>query len=132
MSRRFGRRAFLGGASVILGLPFLPSLEDRAGGVRSAAAATASPKRFLLYYVPNGVYLPAWTPTMPGPNYVASPILTPLAPVRDDVLVLGGIQNYPGVPPTTNGAHAGGSGALLTCMKYMKNNVINQVKSVDQ
>ena len=132
MSRRFGRRAFLGGASVILGLPFLPSLEDRAGGVRSAAAATASPKRFLLYYVPNGVYLPAWNPTTTGPNYVASPILTPLAPVRDDVLVLGGIQNYPGVPPTTNGAHAGGSGALLTCMKYMKNNVINQVKSIDQ
>src|SRR5882757_7779141 len=131
MNRRVGRRAFLGGASVMLGLPFLPSLGYRRG-MRSAAAATGSPKRFLLYYVPNGVYLPDWTPKTTGPSYVASPTLMPLAPVREDVLVVSGLQNFPGVPPTVGGAHAGGSGALLTCTKYLKNNVINQAKSLDQ
>jgi hypothetical protein len=100
--------------------------------VRSAAAATASPKRFLLYYFPNGVNISQWTPPTTGPNYTLSPTLAPLAPIKDDVLVVSGLQNYPGVPPTVIGAHAGGSAALLTCMKYMKNNVINQMRSLDQ
>src|SRR5882672_11927135 len=113
MSHRVGRRALLGGAAVTIGLPFLPSLAPRAG-VRDAAAATVAPKRFLVYYVPNGTYQPAWTPKTTGTNYELSPTLAGLAPVRDDILVLSGLTNTPGVPPTTGGAHAEGSGALLT------------------
>src|SRR5260221_5090242 len=131
MNRDFGRRALLGGAAVTLGLPFLPSLVRRAS-VRDAAAATAAPKRFLVYYVPNGTYQPAWTPKTTGPNYELSPILAGLAPVRDDILVLSGLTNTPGVPPTTGGAHVEGQGALLTCRQYMKDNKINLGKSVDQ
>jgi hypothetical protein len=129
---RIGRRAFLGGAAVSLGLPFLPSLEKPAGGVRMAKAAVTAPKRFLVYFFPNGVYAKDWTPTGAGPNYTLSPTLAGLAPVRDDVLVLTGLTNRPGVPPTTGGAHAGGQAALLTCRQYMKDNVINLGKSVDQ
>jgi len=121
----------LGGAAVTLGLPFLPSLLPRTGA-RDAAAATVAPKRFLVYYVPNGTYQPAWTPKTTGTNYELSPILAGLAPVRDDVLVLSGLTNTPGVPPTTGGAHAEGCGALLTCRQYMKDNKINLGKSVDQ
>jgi hypothetical protein len=111
MNSPVGRRAFLGGAAVMLGLPFLPSLSHRRG-VREAAAQSLSPKRFVVYYVPNGVYQKSWTPKGTGPTYTYSPILQGLAPVRDDVLVLSGLTNTPGVPPTTGGAHAEGSGAL--------------------
>jgi len=82
--------------------------------------------------VPNGVNVSQWTPTTTGPNYALTPTLAALAPIKSDVLVLSGIQNYPGVPPTPIGAHAGGSAALLTCTKYMKNNIINQIRSLDQ
>lgn len=132
MHRRIGRRALLGGAAVTLGLPFLPSLDRPIGGVRHAAAAGTAPKRFLVYYIPNGVYLLDWTPKGTGPGYTLSPTLAGIAPIRDDVLVLSGLTNRPGVPPTTGGAHAGGSGALLTCRQYQKDNVINLGKSVDQ
>src|SRR5438067_979905 len=132
MHRRIGRRALLGGAAVSLGLPFLPSLDKPVSGVRMAAAATAPPKRFLVYYIPNGVYAKDWKPTGTGPGYTFSPTLMGLAPVRDDVLVLTGLTNRPGVPPTTGGAHANGNGALLTCRQYKKDNVINLGKSVDQ
>jgi hypothetical protein len=125
------RRAFLGGAAVMLGLPFLPSMLHRRG-VREAAAQTLSPKRFVVYYVPNGVYQKSWTPKGTGPAYTYSPILQGLAPVHDDVLVVSGLSNTPGVPPTTGGAHAEGSGALLTCRQYQKDNVINLTKSIDQ
>jgi len=115
----------------MLGLPFLPSLLHRRG-VREAAAQTLSPKRFVVYYVPNGVYQKSWTPKGMGPTYTYSPILQGFVFVRDDVLVLSGLTNTPGVPPTTGGAHAEGSGALLTCRQYQKDNVINLGKSVDQ
>ncbi|HWZ88505.1 MAG TPA: DUF1552 domain-containing protein, partial [Polyangiaceae bacterium] len=133
MNRRVGRRAFLGGTAVALGLPFLPSLGHRMGGVRSAAAANpVAPKRFLVYYVPNGVYAADWTPKTTGTDYALSSSLAGIAPVRDDILVLSGLTNRPGVPPTTGGAHAEGSGALLTCRQYQKDNQINLGKSVDQ
>jgi hypothetical protein len=125
------RRAWLAGAAVTLGLPFLPSLLPRSS-VRKASAATAAPKRFVVYYVPNGCYQPAWTPKTTGSNYELSPILAGLAPVRDDVLVVSGLTNTPGVPPTTGGAHAEGLGALLTCQQYMKDNKINLGQSIDQ
>jgi hypothetical protein len=96
MNRRIGRRAFLGGAAVALGLPFLPSLMQR-DAVRGASAATTGPKRFLIYYIPNGVYALDWTPKTTGPNYTFSPTLAGLAPVRDDILVLSGLTNAPGV-----------------------------------
>jgi hypothetical protein len=130
MNPRIGRRAWLGGAAVALGLPFLPSLVRRTG--REAAAATNAPKRFLVYYVPNGCYQPSWTPKTTGTDYDLSPILAGLAPVKDDVLVLSGLTNTVGVPPTTGGAHVEGSGALLTCQQYMKDNKINLGKSIDQ
>jgi hypothetical protein len=129
---RIGRRALLGGAAVTVALPFLPSLEKPTSGVRLAKAAATAPKRFLVYYIPNGVYAQAWTPTATGTDYPLSETLMPLAPVKDDVLLLTGLTNRPGVPPTTGGAHAEGSGAMLTCRQYMKDNVINLGKSVDQ
>src|SRR5439155_8336796 len=62
MQRKIGRRGLLGGAAVTLALPFMPSLDRPMGGVRLAAAAAAPPKRFLVYFFPNGVYAKDWTP----------------------------------------------------------------------
>ena len=46
------------------------------------------PVRLAWLYVPNGVVLPRWRPQQAGPLSELPPILAPLAPVKDRVLVL--------------------------------------------
>ena len=46
-------------------------------------------------YVPNGVHMPGWTPAAQGPGLELPPILEPLRPVKDDLLVLSGLTLNP-------------------------------------
>jgi len=115
------RRAFLGGAAVALALPYLESLAPGArwlGRVHAQGMAEA-PKRFLAYYVPNGMVMNAWTPSAEGAGYALSPILTPLAALQDQFLVLSGLANAP-ARPDGPGDHASGTGAFLTCAHPFK------------
>ena len=53
-SWHFGRRTFLRGAGVTLGLPFLNAM----AGVSESKALAALPKRAAFIFFPNGVSLP--------------------------------------------------------------------------
>lgn len=109
MKRRdFTRRLFLGGAGAVIGLPMFESIMGKA-----AYADDSFPARLVCYYVPNGMHMPAWTPSQTGSNFDLSPILQPLAPVRDQILVLGGLANTP-AQPDGPGDHAGGTSGFLT------------------
>ena len=85
------RRAFLEGMGTVLALPALEAMVPR-----TARAQPSAPRRFLAYYVPNGMHMPAWTPAAQGADYALSPILQPLAPVKDEILVLSGLANLSG------------------------------------
>jgi len=125
VSRRPSRRLFLGGAAATVALPFLPSL---------AHAQGAPPVRLLFWFVPNGIHMPAWTPTEFGEQFALPPILAPLAPVRHQVQVLTGLTNWPAHAPGVAGDHARGTGSFLTCMPVLKTDgadIVNGV-SVDQ
>ena len=102
------RRLFLEGLGTVLALPALAALAPK-----RARATPAPPKRFLAFFVPNGMHMPAWTPKSDGAGFPLSPILQPLEPVKDDVLVLTGLQNraagWPGVGP-----HGAATAAFLT------------------
>ena len=64
--------------------------------------------RFLAFYVPNGMAMEYWSPKSEGAAFELSPILEPLAPFRNQMLVLSGIHaNWVAI-------HAGASGAFLT------------------
>lgn len=78
------RRNFLRGAGAALGLPFLPSL---ARGVEPKP-----PVRMALMYFPNGVWEKHWVPKQVGYQFELPFSLEPLAPVKDDVLVLSGLD----------------------------------------
>jgi len=108
------RRRFLGGAASLLALPWLSSLAPR-----TASARVASPKRFVAFYVPNGMHMPAWTPKSVGADYALSAILSPLAPVKQKVLVLSGLANAP-AHPDGPGDHAAGTAGFLTCRHVVK------------
>lgn len=123
--RGLSRRAFLGGSGALIALPLFPSLLTR-----GAKAAPPPPKRLLFYFVPNGIHMPAWTPKTAGADYELTPILQPLAAVKDQVLVISGLSNKPGLPEGA-GDHASGTSAFLTCTHARKSDVALGV-SVDQ
>lgn len=85
--RPLDRRALLRGAGAALALPLLESM---APPLRSAPPR---PRRLVCLFCPNGMLPSAWRPAAPGPDYVLTPTLEPIAPVRERVLVLGNLWN---------------------------------------
>ncbi len=100
------RRTILRGLGATLALPLLDAM--------TPAMALASQRakkpvhRFLAFYVPNGMAMEYWSPKGEGRAFELSPILQPLEPFRNQMLVLSGIHaNWVAI-------HAGASGAFLT------------------
>src|SRR5262245_7588 len=83
------RRAFLRGMGATLALPFLDAM------VPAMTARAAGAPRFAAIYVGNGANMNDWTPTSEGANFAFSPILRPLEPFRDRMVVLTGLDNFP-------------------------------------
>jgi hypothetical protein len=133
--RHLGRRAFLGGSAVAVSLPWLESLAPKR--MRSAQAGPGDvARRLITFYVPNGMFMPNFTPIATGPDYPVPPILAPLDEIQyqliPNVLVLSGLDNAPAQPEGA-GAHAAGTGAFLTChhVKKSESDIENAV-SMDQ
>jgi hypothetical protein len=99
------RRTILRGMGATLALPFLDAMLPPFT-VRGRAAQPVH--RFQTFYVPNGMAMDYWTPKGEGAAFELSPILEPLAPFRDQMLVLSGIK------ASWNYIHAGASGSFLT------------------
>src|SRR5260370_24845154 len=84
------RRLFLRGLGATLALPLLDSM------VPALAAATVkAPRRLAVVYAPNGIIMDRWTPAAEGALFAWTPVLEPLAPVRDQVLVLSVLCDTP-------------------------------------
>src|SRR5882757_7923208 len=79
------RRTFLRGAGAALALPVLDAMTP------ALAADKARPIRMAFMEVPNGIMMDKWTPPAEG-DLQLSPVLEPLAPFRDRMLVLGGLD----------------------------------------
>jgi hypothetical protein len=84
------RRTLLRAAGVSVGLPWLEAIDDRAA---RGAAALQPPVRFVTFFQPNGVFPAAWDVSGVGCDYTFSPILEPLAGIRDELLILSGIDS---------------------------------------
>lgn len=106
---RLSRRTFLRGTGAAIALPFLEAMWPRSARAQAAASA----RRFIAWFVPNGIHMADWTPANTGANYTLSPTLAPLAPIRDEVLVLTGLANRP-AQVNVAGDHARGTGSFLT------------------
>jgi len=107
------RRTLLRGLGVSLALPWL---EAMAPLVRLAGAAESkNPVRLAWLYVPNGIHMQEWTPQTAGPGIAFSPILKPLEPVADDLLVLTGLTADKARPHGDGGGdHARAMASFLT------------------
>ncbi len=66
-------------------------------------------------YVPNGAHMPDWTPKTEGAGFELPAILQPMAPFRDDLLILSELTCDKGRPHGDGGGdHARASSAFLT------------------
>ena len=119
--RTLTRRAFLRGlGGVAVALPILGHglgrdlLAAEAGG---ATTAGGFPKRFIYFYHPNGTMQDVFWPT-PGAgerDFGLSPILAPLEPFRQKLLVMKGLEMTSGASDAgPGGPHQRGMGTLLT------------------
>jgi hypothetical protein len=106
LSKSLPRRTVLRGIGTTVALPFLEAMLPPF--TRRASAAVKPPHRFQAFYTPNGMAMEYWTPKGEGAAFEWSPILAPLAPFKDQVLVLSGIK------ANWNYIHAGASGSFLT------------------
>ena len=112
---RLSRRTFLRGAGAAVALPFLEAMWPASARAQAAASA----RRFLAWYVPNGIHMADWTPADTGANYALPSILAPLAPIRSEVLVLTGLANN-AARVNVAGDHARGTGSFLTARTVKK------------
>ncbi|HVJ16710.1 MAG TPA: DUF1552 domain-containing protein [Polyangiaceae bacterium] len=128
ISKRYGRRAFLGGGSVLISLPFLETFAPR----KALGQAGSAPKRFLGYLYPNGMVMDDWRPVGTGTDFTFGPSMGAsgrvfndgrvpypveqdgpgLEMVKNQLLILSGLQNTQ--QEEGPGDHAGGIGSLLT------------------
>ena len=82
------RRAFLRGIGATRGAA---ALRWHGPGVRVATRTSIA--RLSIVFAPNGMNMDTWTPAADGAALQLSPTLEPLAPFRDRLLVLSGLDN---------------------------------------
>src|SRR6266567_178084 len=116
------RRTVLRGMGATMALPFLDAMIPAFSP--QARAATKPVNRFQAFYTPNGMAMEYWSPKGEGSAFELSPILEPLAPFRDQMLVLSGIK------ANWNYIHAGASGSFLTGTTHGGRNEVEIVADV--
>ena len=124
------RRTFLRGVGAAIALPWLDAMRP------ALSAATISPQRLGFFYVPNGMYLPNFHPAgNGGTSFELTPVLTPLASVREHVVVVSGLSNMPVLANDQGGGvhtrnHAGWLSGVLP--KRTEGANITSAKTTDQ
>lgn len=108
------RRTFLRGVGAALALPVLDAMVPALSA--ASKLSVSSPTRLSFVYVPNGMIMDKWMPAIPGAAYELTPVLQPLAPFRDRMLVLSGLAHNNGVAWEGEGAgdHSRSSAVWLT------------------
>jgi len=110
------RRTLLRGMGVSLGLPLLEAMTPRR--VLGKSPASSPPLRLAFIYVPGGVNVDQWTPDGEGRDYRPRFTLEALAPVREHVTVLSGLDGRAG--------ETGANGHPLGCAPWLSTAPLNE------
>ncbi len=128
---RLSRRQLLASTGAGLALaPFVPLL--------ARGADPLAPKRLLFLYSSNGTVYERWKPSMAADGLLLSDVLQPLAPYRDKLLVVGGLEYKAELEKGVKGhSHEGGIICSLTGTPSVKvgnnpDDVLASGPSVDQ
>ena len=118
MSHHFpiSRRTVLRGVGATLALPMLEAMQPLRVLARELDTARP-PLRLIFVFVPGGVNLDEWTPRGEGKDYEFSSTLQVLSPVREDVLVLSGLDSRL--------SETGANGHPLGCAPWLSSAPLN-------
>ena len=128
--KALSRRTVLKTLGAAVPLPLLDAMVPALTALQHTAAVP--PLRFGAVYVPNGVIPGKWFPTTEGAAFDFSPPLQPLAPFRDRLLVVSGLDSVPPPPPGERqyNNHADASTRFLTDVTPSRN--LRAGVSIDQ
>lgn len=108
--KSLSRRSVLRGAGVAVALPFLDAMVP--AFLPQAKAAALPSMRFGVVYVPNGAIMQQWTPKTVGKGFELTPILKPLEPFKDRLVIVNNLtRSHPG---SVIGDHAVSAAGFLT------------------
>lgn len=118
------RQVLRGAGGIAISLPFLESLDARAGGAGGIV-------RYLQFMHVQGTLKNEWAPSGPADAMVLSEILSPLEPHKADILVLSGVENPAANDFGVNG-HVNPGHTVFTCAHNSGNNNLADGISIDQ
>jgi hypothetical protein len=101
------RRIVLRGLGASLALPLLDAMVPAFAAPQKSPGSPVS--RLGVVYVPNGMMMNEWLPVTEGRGFTFKPIMKPLEPFRDRLLVLSGLHGV-----ESEGPHARSSTRFLT------------------
>jgi hypothetical protein len=106
------RRTFLRGLGATLGLPLLEAMVPAFTALARTPAKGVP--RLAFFYVPNGIQLVNFHPKGEGTDFEITPILSPLAPFKDRMVLVAGLANSTADPlDVGSGSHARASAVWL-------------------
>jgi hypothetical protein len=114
MTWDISRRGLLGASAGLLAGSLLPRAVLADGG-------SPVPKRLVIVFSANGTIYNQWLPQGSGASFTLSPILTPLAPFQDRLLMLDGI-NVQSAQSGPGDDHMKGMGHMLTGIELLPGN----------
>lgn len=92
LNPKIPRRTLLRGMGTLLALPLLEAMLPLSALAQSATRSR--PNRMAFLFVPNGMHMPAWTPTTEGAAFELPVTMQPLKNVRDRLTVLTGLTQH--------------------------------------
>ena len=114
-SWQLSRRTFLRGAGAAIALPMLDAMRPLSAFAN--ATATKAPVRMAVMFFPNGVWPEAWIPKTTGSNYELPFALSPLEKLKDQFLVLSGMDK---ATSHVGDGHYAKTGNFLTGLRVVK------------
>ena len=113
------RRTMLRGAGVAMALPLLESMVPAMTALERTVASPTRLRRLGVFYVPNGMSMPWWFPKAEGPFQELPATLGSLQPLKDNVLLIGGLADEAAkLVKGGAGDHARSAGTFLTCVPF--------------
>src|SRR2546425_5107962 len=125
-------RPMLRGIGTAVALPLLDAMVPALTAAQSTPAKAV--RRFGVVYHPNGVIYDKWLPKGVGTEFEFSPVLSPLQPFRDKVVVVTGLYSDQAEALGDGGGdHSRASGTYLTGMHVKRSDsIVENGISMDQ